>query len=388
MAQLVGDTRLNPVDPVGSFQRGRQNALTIQGQEQNLALQPKRNALADLKLQGAQFSNERAQVGAARQDKEAGLSDKLTQSKLVNQSARAVLSLPKEQRPNAITALNKKFEGFLPPANPNATEEELQQAVKVTGEFIQQAPQTTGERNFALETEGFTPEEVDRKRRIDAGFEGRAVGNAAQTIAAAGTAEEVGDSEAVISERKKFGELTGSSRAKTIDKGFESIQKIDKNIANMELAITAIDEGASTGAIESRFFPSFRESTLKLEALQKELALDVIGAVTFGALSKGELDLAREVALPTNLEPAALRQKLIDRTAAQKKLRGYYQEQIDFLDEGGSIAGFMRSKRRQGGGSPEVDKAAQGGREGGELMTDAQGNKAMVFPDGTFEEVQ
>jgi hypothetical protein len=32
--------------------------------------------------------------------------------------------------------------------------------------------------------------------------------------------------------------------------------------------------------------------------------------------------------------------------------------------------------------------APPSGRQGGTLMTDAQGNRAFVFPDGTIEEVQ
>lgn len=206
-------------------------------------------------------------------------------------------------------------------------------------------------------TKDFTPEEQVAARKVKAGLQARAVGSAAQTIAKEGTAEEVGESEAVIAQRKKFGELTGSSRAKSIDKGFDNIVKINKNIRNMGRAITAIDEGASTGAIESRFFPSFRKSTLQLEALQKELALDVIGSVTFGALSQGELDLAQLVALPTNLEPADLKQHLVDKIAAQEKLRGYYQEQIDFLDQGGTIAGFLRQQDR----GSAADTQTQGG---------------------------
>jgi len=182
--------------------------------------------------------------------------------------------------------------------------------------------QTAQQREFSGLTEGLSAEDELKARRVKLRIDAPATGSAAQTIAALGTAEDVGASEAIIAERKKFAELTGASRAKFIDKGFDNIVKIDKNIRNLGRAITALDDGASTGVIESRFFPSFRKATLQLEALQKELSLDVIGAVTFGALSQGELDLAMEVALPTNLEPADLRQHLVDKKDAQEKLRG------------------------------------------------------------------
>ena len=224
---------------------------------------------------------------------------------------------------------------------------------------------TADQQTFEALIADFTEEDKLVARRVKAGLDPRAVGSAAQTIAGAGTAEEVGASQAIIKEREKFGELTGASRAKTIDKGFDTIQKISSNILNIDRAINAIDSGASTGVIESRFFPSFRKATLQLEALRKELALDVIGSVTFGALSQGELDLAQEVALPTNLEPADLKQHLVDKKAAQEKLQGYYRQQIDFLDTGGTIAGFLRQQ----------DRVRPGGQADAQVIQfDAQGN--------------
>ena len=161
--------------------------------------------------------------------------------------------------------------------------------------------------------------------------------------------------------------MTGASRAKLIDDGFESIQGIDVNIRNLDKAIAAIDAGTSTGAIESRFFPTIRKSTVALEQIQKQLGLDVIGGVTFGALSKGELDLALAVALPTGLQPAELRQWIEDKKVAQTKLRAYFSGQVDFLDQGGTVAGFMRAQERGG------QQAVQG----------ADASTGPVAPDGT-----
>lgn len=170
---------------------------------------------------------------------------------------------------------------------------------------------------------------------------------AERTAFTPGASEVVGDSQGIIEERKKFGQKTGESRAKAIDDGFERIQGIDTNIRNIDRAVEALNQGASTGAIESRFFPTIREATAKLEQVQRELGLDIVGAVTFGALSEGELDLALQTALPTNLEPEALKQFLQEKKESQTKLREYFQNQIDFLDQGGTIAGFLRQQRRQ-----------------------------------------
>ncbi len=194
----------------------------------------------------------------------------------------------------------------------------------------------------------FTPEEQRKARRAKAGIAPRAVGSAAITTATQeGLTEQVAASEEIIRQRTKFAELTGASRAKAIDKGVESIQKIDVNIRNLDQAIAALDAGASTGAIESRFLPTIRASTVALEQIQAQLGLDVIQSVSFGALSEGELNLALATALPTGLEPAELREWIINRQAAQRKLRKYLSDQVQFLDQGGTVAGFLREEQRK-----------------------------------------
>lgn len=195
----------------------------------------------------------------------------------------------------------------------------------------------------------FTPEEQKMARRVKAGLATRAGTIASvERIAIDPTlTTQVAESQAEIREAGKFAELTGSSRAKAIDAGFKSIEKIDANIRNLDRAVAALDAGAQTGPIITRFTPTIRESSVELQQIQSSLGLDVVQSVSFGALSEGELNLAMSTALPTNLEPPALRQWIVDRQAAQRKLRGYLSDQINFLDEGGTIAGFLRSQTRK-----------------------------------------
>lgn len=201
-----------------------------------------------------------------------------------------------------------------------------------------------------VEKAGLTGEKESEAAMIALGLSPRAVGNAAQTIAKDDITDLVADSQAVIRERTKFGEMTGTSRAKAIDKGFERIAKIDLGIRNIDEAVVAIRNGAGVGAIESQF-PSIKAASVELDFVQKKMALDVIGAVTFGALSKGELDLAKEVALPTGLDTDELIDHLQRRKVAQTKLRAYFMEQIQFLDQGGTVAGFLREQERKQGGT-------------------------------------
>ena len=211
---------------------------------------------------------------------------------------------------------------------------------------------------FEALTSDLSPEKKQEATLIKLGLSPRAVGSSIQTISDRGIQDQVGNASATIKQREKFGELTGSSRAKTIDSGFERIQKIDVGIGNIDRAVAALNSGAGVGSIE-KFLPSFKAASVELDNIQGSMALDVIGAVTFGALSEGELNLAKQVALPTGLDTPELIKYLGDRKIAQEKLRSYFNEQIQFLDQGGTVAGFLRSKERGSEGQ-------QGGLSAGE----------------------
>lgn len=235
------------------------------------------------------------------------------------------------------------------------------------------AEKPAGQREFESKTSSLTDEQRKQAVLIDLGLSPRAVGSAIQTISDKGIAEAIGTAKGTINQRAKFGELKGASRSRVIDKGVETITKIDAGLRNINSAITLLQEGAGVGAIE-RFLPSFKASSVALDNVQKRMALDVIGAVTFGALSQGELNLAKEVALPTGLNSEQLIDHLQKRASAQNKLRDYYNEQIQFLDEGGSVAGFMRKKDRERAGSTAQPKATEATSQVQSFNFDAQGN--------------
>jgi len=144
----------------------------------------------------------------------------------------------------------------------------------------------------------------------------------------------------------------------TADKAFGMVDKLRQNIANLKEVTPLIGEGASTGPISS-LFPSIKASTIKLEQLQKRLGLDVVGATTFGALSKGELDLAKAVALPLGLEGDELIKWTNDAIAAKEKLANYYEDQAIFLGQGNTQADWLKFKREELkqtlGGATEAD---------------------------------
>ena len=137
---------------------------------------------------------------------------------------------------------------------------------------------------------------------------------------------------------------------KVSKESFSSLKNIKSSISTMNEAITAIDKGASTGAIE-RFLPSFTEATLELENAASRMGLDVISATTFGALSEGELRLAMDTALPTKMKPVALRKWLVSRRDAKRKMARELNKMAITLGKGKTtIAEYLEKNATMGAG--------------------------------------
>lgn len=155
-----------------------------------------------------------------------------------------------------------------------------------------------------------------------------------------------------------------------------SAGKMRANITNLDQVVAAIDKGANTGLIES-MVPAWNAATVELRQLQNQLGLDVIGSVTFGALSEGELNLALSTALPTNLRPADLRAWVLKKKAAQQKLATYMESQAKYLSiPGTNVGSWLAHLESNSGtvGAKPVTKAPAGGvPNGSELVRDANG---------------
>ena len=104
-------------------------------------------------------------------------------------------------------------------------------------------------------------------------------------------------------------------------------------------------EGAETGPLAARL-PSFRTATLELENMRRRLGLDVISAVTFGALSEAEMKMALSTALPTELDGPELVAWAKNKVNAQEKLKNYLEEQAIYLSKpGSSPAGWVELQK-------------------------------------------
>lgn len=163
----------------------------------------------------------------------------------------------------------------------------------------------------------------------------------------------------------------GKATAGQAVKAFEALGKVRANIGTIDTAIRALDEGAKSGAIQ-RYFPNITAASAELENAMNRMGLDVIGSVTFGALSEGEMRLAMETAVPRNLNEEDLRGWLEEKRAAQQKAAQALSSAAEYLSTpGNTLNKWITEGQYQAGGQPTPQTtqptpqpAAQPAREG------------------------
>ena len=158
----------------------------------------------------------------------------------------------------------------------------------------------------------------------------------------------------------------GELSSKQVGQAFTEVSKIKKNIGNIDDAIAAIDAGANTGVIASKL-PNITAASIQLANVRQQLGLDVIGSVTFGALSEGELNLALDTSLPMGLAPKELRAYLVNKKNAQTKLSDYLTEQATYLSKkGNTLSGWLEKVDNRGTSAPsELPAGVTVKRKGG-----------------------
>lgn len=248
---------------------------------------------------------------------------------------------------------------------------------EVFGTARKQAP--AGVQEFEMLTEGMSPEDVERARRTKLGFEPRAV-TAAPKVTMIGdvphvfdpssqtmkpvevegvrqTSEVVADNAGTVA----AGKAAGTAAIKASDDARKQLTTINSNIAKYDEAIQLLEDGAQTGAVVSSL-PSVQAASVQLDNVQRQLGLNVIEQVTFGALSEGELQLALETALPTNLPRKELIQWLVSKKSAQEKLAKELEGAAIFLGTpGNTVAEYMQLMQS----AREVDAAVPQGVKSG-----------------------
>ena len=136
----------------------------------------------------------------------------------------------------------------------------------------------------------------------------------------------------------------GAQGIKLSGEALSSFNKISTQIGNLDDAIGALEKGAKSGYVYNKL-PSITAASIELKNAANRLGLDVIGSVTFGALSEGELNLAMSTAVPLDMNEKDLKEYLIKKKAAQIKLRDYMRKQAEFLSKPGNTLNMWMEQK-------------------------------------------
>jgi hypothetical protein len=152
---------------------------------------------------------------------------------------------------------------------------------------------------------------------------------------------------------------SGKARISAAAEAYKGSKGLGESIVSIDRAITAIDAGGSVGAIQ-RYLPSITTASAELTNAMDRMGLDVVGSVTFGALSRGELLLAMKTAAPRNLDENQLRDWLVTKRDAMFKAQSMLDDAAEYLGApGNSLSSWYvkngeanAARREASGGAP------------------------------------
>lgn len=403
------DTRLIPQmatnRPSAAFNNALINIKSIDQIKQEKAMRPITQQLAEIEL--------RNQQGASRQATEERRFESVV--RVANQILPALESKDIDGvRGNLSARRDRLIEQDLPTtdtdkmlalldSNPKLLEERSRRAVEMGSRFglkgLSGAQRTPRQRE--LDEFSRLPESTAQEKTFKKQF-GQAIGAIAkrpdlqekidvqrgvgdikveQDIAAAGGKEAIKLREQIkaIPEQERVQFLSENKEVFNSDiiAGDSVMEDIDRAIEIWESAPSTI-----SGPLAGRT-PAFADLTQELESILAKLGVDRLSAFK-GATSEKEMLVAFRGGASIEQDAVAG----IRRLKKQRKLVGRNSDRLRGLKS--EANGLLAKSRARAAPDqePQVQTQPAQQRQGGQIMIDAQGNKAMVFPDGTFEEVQ
>lgn len=134
-------------------------------------------------------------------------------------------------------------------------------------------------------------------------------------------------------QRIKEAETFGAKKVEWVSEARKQSGNIQStiNLYKQALGLLQQDPPAETGRVR-KLIPTTSAQTALLETVKGELGLDVIGSVTFGALSESELNLAMDLGLPSDkLSNAELQEWLKERIEVKTKAAAALEGTASYL---------------------------------------------------------
>jgi len=114
---------------------------------------------------------------------------------------------------------------------------------------------------------------------------------------------------------------------------FAKAQEIESQLGLYDRAYDALEKGAASGPIASKFF-AFNEQTALLGSIVNLMGISVINMATFGALSEREMQMAMRTNLDLMLPPEDLKKMILEIMAARRKLMVEFYKTARLLSSG------------------------------------------------------
>jgi hypothetical protein len=380
-------------NPVQAFQGARQNALTLQRGQQQIEAErqaaPVRNQLAQLQLQGAR-------TGQEQQQTQFGQQQALQRTGVLNKTLTALSQLPTiEQRQAAVRTLDSQglFGKFDIPVEKfsieNLQDQILDTGIATTQGFLNDPSKiSVAQRERTGLIEAIRPA-LNEQGQFDiskADASSRAAAIALGLIPKAGTIT----GQERIAEDPKLTERVATSQGK-----IKAAVKLAE-VQAKERGETITDLARSEAAL-----PGLIEVVGKLKSLADNATFTLAGkgfnavAKQFGFSTEGDTSRTSMVSIVDNqvlpllkpifgaaftaIEGDRLRNAFLDPDSTPDSRKASLDA---FLQQMERNIETKRGELGVGQESPETQ------RQGGQLMEDANGNRALVFPDGTIQEVQ
>tara|TARA_R110002012_G_scaffold51785_8_gene133511 strand:- start:8092 stop:9759 length:1668 start_codon:yes stop_codon:yes gene_type:complete len=146
--------------------------------------------------------------------------------------------------------------------------------------------------------------------------------------------------------RTKIEEGAGSAQANLLKDTMDSMINVNSSLKSFDVAKDAlrraIADNQNVTGFFTQYFPNVSLEAQELEFAATSLGLDVIGSVTFGALSKGELDLALSKEMPLGLGEVELLEYVERRESALKKYQFELRKAAKYLQNSdNTIDGYI-----------------------------------------------
>ena len=147
--------------------------------------------------------------------------------------------------------------------------------------------------------------------------------------------------EAEVQAKAKIDDI--KAKNKLSDELYTKMSGISSDNRMLAEMLETIDQGAWTGWL-ANYFPTLTAQTGRFEQLANQLGLNVVGSVTFGALSESELKLAMATAVPRGLSPEQQIEWTKNKIRANNKMQNELIGRAQRLQEAKSMDEFRKGE--------------------------------------------